>query len=747
MVDFYLQHGSKIVDITKEFLQACEELELTEFSMSDNFKISQAMSAIEIMDPKMDSGIDCIEWKLKSFIYKAKYTQEIMRISSKEIIATFDATFATIASWLNSQPLDLTIFSNLCMCDSEVIKDNIYLYTLSTATLHFTSLLKQFFRYASVSNEEDICLQTCHNVPTYDKTFVSANLINTITKLRKTIRGTNTSIEKNELQAILIRFEFFSSLLEMFDYLLPSKETFYMLESGVNETEIDDFVPNLFSSGEQLQKSLHSLKRIMSTINFGKQPLNNNKDELFDWLLTFDSNTFLYMSIAGLPRKLKLFSRLEGYKYIENLLETIGEIIMSIPDSVTTTWGILEGVKKFGDFHSNILSRSVLQLILFPINRHKITGSISFTQIAFNSINRFCGYLMNNNLQDVVAQHHSYFPCLNASFNELFGLFERAYACLYQTHGNNLARQWDFFHVNFDDFSILLNEAIQIEDEMRGIRLRVFQNKGIVLSVGGVPVSDNDVSDYSKIIQPMTPLPPLIERLRLENKMEYPLSNFFLYTIMETMHHYFWIGFHLRLFLPFEFTYVYWYFGEVVARTLNKMSYNRISNLLLEFHRDFDKIESREREKRLDRIARSPTSRNGKRSRSRSLTEEKYRNRLIELKAKSLCYKIESIMSQGMFKMMVGLIINKNIVLPKEEMLRYNRRFNLFSTLGDMAYYDYKHYLEYSKLNELLTSPSNQLFLSAAQIFDEVSNFIKKYKKNFFVKQIYLFMKQLMLLN
>jgi len=79
----------------------------------------------------------------------------------------------------------------------------------------------------------------------------------------------------------------------------------------------------------------------LATINFGKQPPKDERDSLFDWLSTFDSNTYLYMSTAGLPRKLQLFSRLEGYKYIEDTLETIGEIIMSVPDYVTTTWGIL----------------------------------------------------------------------------------------------------------------------------------------------------------------------------------------------------------------------------------------------------------------------------------------------------------------------------------------------------------------------------------------------------------------------
>uniref|UniRef100_A0A915LY19 Protein MAK10 homolog n=1 Tax=Meloidogyne javanica TaxID=6303 RepID=A0A915LY19_MELJA len=373
MVDAYLTHGSKLVDITNEFLKACEELETGEFSMSNDFKISHAMSAIEIMDPKMDSGMDSFEWKMLNFTDKAKLTQE------------------------------------------------------------------------------DVCLQTGHNVPSYDRTFVSTNLTDAIAKLRKTLRGNNTATEKHEFQALLIRFEFFSSLLEMFDFLLPSKGTLYLLNAGINETEIDPFIPNLYSAGEQLQKCLHFHKRILATINFGKQPPKDERDSLFDWLSTFDSNTYLYMSTAGLPRKLQLFSRLEGYKYIEDTLETIGEIIMSVPD--------YELVKKFGDLHSNILTRSVLQLILFPLNRHNLTGTIPFMQIAFNSVNRFCGYLMNNNIQDVVAQHNSYFPHLNVLFNEIFGLFERAYTCLYQTHGNNLARQWDFFHVNFDDFSILINEV------------------------------------------------------------------------------------------------------------------------------------------------------------------------------------------------------------------------------------------------------------------------------------------------
>ena len=43
------------------------------------------------------------------------------------------------------------------------------------------------------------------------------------------------------------------------------------------------------------------------------------------------------------------------------------------------------------------------------------------------------------------------------------------------------------------------------------------------------------------------------------------------------------------------------------------------------------------------------------------------------------------------------------------------------------------------RLNDLLITPSHEHFLSAAQTFDEVSTFIKKYKREFFYEaNIYL---------
>lgn len=45
------------VDITDDFLSACGELNLGELAQDVSFGLFEAMSAIEMMDPKMDVGM------------------------------------------------------------------------------------------------------------------------------------------------------------------------------------------------------------------------------------------------------------------------------------------------------------------------------------------------------------------------------------------------------------------------------------------------------------------------------------------------------------------------------------------------------------------------------------------------------------------------------------------------------------------------------------------------------------------
>lgn len=52
------------VDITEEFREAVKELELGELFHDNLFGLFEAMSAIEMMDPKMDAGMCNRDYKL-----------------------------------------------------------------------------------------------------------------------------------------------------------------------------------------------------------------------------------------------------------------------------------------------------------------------------------------------------------------------------------------------------------------------------------------------------------------------------------------------------------------------------------------------------------------------------------------------------------------------------------------------------------------------------------------------------------
>jgi hypothetical protein len=56
-------------DITNEFKLACDGLDLGELLKDQHFGLFEAMSAVELMDPKMDAGMvaNQSEVKIKSF--------------------------------------------------------------------------------------------------------------------------------------------------------------------------------------------------------------------------------------------------------------------------------------------------------------------------------------------------------------------------------------------------------------------------------------------------------------------------------------------------------------------------------------------------------------------------------------------------------------------------------------------------------------------------------------------------------
>ncbi|PXF40451.1 N-alpha-acetyltransferase 35, NatC auxiliary subunit [Gracilariopsis chorda] len=90
-------------DVTESFDIAKNELELGEMIQSQDFNLYSAMSAIGLMDPKMDLGCGKVR--------DAREVQLPQALTAKQIINVMDQLLACEMSWLDSHTLPQTVFS------------------------------------------------------------------------------------------------------------------------------------------------------------------------------------------------------------------------------------------------------------------------------------------------------------------------------------------------------------------------------------------------------------------------------------------------------------------------------------------------------------------------------------------------------------------------------------------------------------------------------------------------------------
>lgn len=92
------------------------DLDLGELLHDELFGLFEAMSAIEMMDPKMDAGMLCNRGakKAKSFDQAVEDgTLKLDDFTYEELIGIIDTTLACIVSWLEGHSLAQTVFTNL----------------------------------------------------------------------------------------------------------------------------------------------------------------------------------------------------------------------------------------------------------------------------------------------------------------------------------------------------------------------------------------------------------------------------------------------------------------------------------------------------------------------------------------------------------------------------------------------------------------------------------------------------------
>lgn len=104
------------VDITKDFFESIKELSLGELMHHEFFGLLEGMSAIEMMDPKMDAGMCCNRDTAKALDFETAVSKGVLKLDSlemSELIGIYDGIFSSLVSWLEGHSMAQTVFTCL----------------------------------------------------------------------------------------------------------------------------------------------------------------------------------------------------------------------------------------------------------------------------------------------------------------------------------------------------------------------------------------------------------------------------------------------------------------------------------------------------------------------------------------------------------------------------------------------------------------------------------------------------------
>lgn len=213
-------------DITSQFAGLCRHLPLGEVVREKDFTLFEAMTALELMDPKMDGGMSIKNHfqeqqqgnrilTLKQLI--DKNLLKISKFTSLELIHLFDQLLSTFHMWLDGHSLALTLFTCVYLHDISIIEDH-HLQTICYTFIKLIDYIRErILLKAGLFEEEDFSGTLTYNFPFYRETIKDQMCLNELKKcedeLNKRLRSLKheselNHVEINGTQQIIYRMKF-----------------------------------------------------------------------------------------------------------------------------------------------------------------------------------------------------------------------------------------------------------------------------------------------------------------------------------------------------------------------------------------------------------------------------------------------------------------------------------------------------------------------------------------------------------
>lgn len=635
------------IDITERFFEDCSQLTLGEVIRYDSFSLGEAMSAVELMDEKMDIGMKKVTRKMG---LDESIAQGLYESSIAEQLITYDATLCAFVTWLEGSCIGQTLWTNVLLADPARVRfhDHPVFACLSHGFYHIVMLVKSIIQNASVYEEEDFNPHLPYPCSSqYSMHEVIQFMKETELSLVKRSDDPTKSEDRARLLSLSSRIAFLRLFLIAIAYMVPPRRTDISLDSDPTQMPALDavgFTADLdAAAGVASKLMLLSSKFLETSLNeTAPRPDGVDRDGDFSWLVAFEPELNRRYLPSTFPRKIEILPREKALPHLHRISCKIHYMASQVRNNLADSTSLVEFMKWFSYDDSCVLTRSILQMVVYPLDDN-VLGTQPTALLVERSLKNTVlplALIPNTPLYD----HEE---CRKAVEDFTMNA-TRVMLSLYQNFGFNLARQRDKLVLILEDMNELHEDACRADSICREI----------------VP---------------------------LHNKYNPFVTFVFTQTLALVVYH-IELSFRLDLFAPFEYTYMYWFYGEVVGRW-----YMTSIEKTREIMRDTLNKESELHEQ---------GRKNKRKARSRLQHEEHFRIRSAIWQNQLILRYGHSAMADATFHVAVALIKIGQIRVPMwdkdSERLRFEHRMAFLSSVGEPLHVSYEEFLLRSRVRELI---------------------------------------------
>ncbi|XP_053675023.1 N-alpha-acetyltransferase 35, NatC auxiliary subunit [Anopheles nili] len=444
-------------NITADFFDCVKDLKLGELVHDSTFGLMEAMSAIEMMDPKMDAGMSCNRETTPLTFDTAVETDQIKlnNLLAKESIGIIDAVYSCMVSWLEGHSMAQTVLTCLYLHKPNKIECKT-MRSFSIAIQKIINLIRNFTLRANVYEEEDFQHSSFDYNLSADVTETKAmNMLKVAEEdLIKKTKDSEDEREKEEIQALLARVRFTRLFLMGLVGLYPLKQG-PSWQHGLEVAAQSSVLPKneMIEIVKSLNGALELALSIEKTIDFGTQPEEGSDAPNPMGFSMMVNQRFLPPTF---PRSTKIKDRHLSIQYLVELIQRIKHAckIINCTNFHAALNFLMDFSKKFGPC---LLSRSIPQTLYFPTGP-MVFGVKPLTEVLKESVKAFIA-------PPALRPDNSLYsnPFAVNCVNSFFEYNEQTFYTLFAICGYNRARQRDRLGMIMVNFAHLQDEAERVD--------------------------------------------------------------------------------------------------------------------------------------------------------------------------------------------------------------------------------------------------------------------------------------------